>query len=315
MLNFLPSPLLGIFSAVMIVLNVLVLGAMILLLALIKFFLPFVSVRRVVDPVLNGLGQAWVGNNSLWMALVQKTNWRVEGLDKLSPQGWYLVTSNHQTWVDILVLQRVFHRRVPFLKFFLKQELILVPVIGLVWWALDFPFMKRYSEAYLKKHPEKRGQDQATTRRACEKFSVVPTSVINFLEGTRFTKVKHDRQGSPFHYLLKPKAGGIALAINAMGEKFQSLLDVTVFYPEGAPSFWDLLSGRVKQIVVLVNEQPIPRDLMVGDYGGDAEFRARMQAWVQGLWQAKDQQLADLYQQYPAAKRAGYVGAEQETAP
>ncbi len=67
----------------------------------------------------------------------------MQGVDSLHQRGWYLVSSNHQSWVDILVLQRIFHGRIPFLKFFLKQELIWVPVIGLAWWALDFPFMKR----------------------------------------------------------------------------------------------------------------------------------------------------------------------------
>lgn len=299
MLNFLPSALRGLLSSLLLLLNVLLLGALILSLAVLKFLLPFKAVRGPLDRVINALGQIWVGNNGLWMGLVQRTQWQVQGTEQLSPRGWYLVSSNHQSWVDILVLQKVFLGRIPFLKFFLKQQLIFVPVIGLVWWAMDFPFMKRHSEAFLKKHPEKRGEDQATTRRACEKFSLVPTSVINFLEGTRFTQAKHDQQDSPFQHLLKPKAGGIALAINAMGEKFQSLLDVTIFYPDGPPSFWDLLAGRVRQIVVRVNELPIPAEFVNGDYSGDDAFRARMQAWVQNLWQAKDAQLAQLRLEYP----------------
>ncbi|WP_269531046.1 acyltransferase [Chitinimonas sp. BJYL2] len=296
MLSFLPTRVRGLISSLLLALNVLVYGAAILLLAIFKFLLPINAVRRPLDALLNTIAQGWVYNNSVWIALARNIKWRVEGLDKLNPRGWYLVVSNHQSWVDIFVLQKTLKGRVPFLKFFLKQQLIFVPIIGLVWWALDFPFMKRHGEAYLKKHPEKRGQDQETTRRACEKFSLVPTSVINFLEGTRFTQVKHDQQQSPYQYLLKPKAGGIALAMNAMGEKFQSLLDVTIHYPEGIPTFWDFLAGRVGQITVLVRELPIPRDLISGDYGGDAEFRARMQAWVHELWQAKDAQLAALRQ-------------------
>lgn len=295
MLNFLPAFLRGLISSLLLALNVLVYGFMILTLAIIKFVLPFTDIRKAVDRVLNTLAQGWVYNNSVWIALAQKISWRLEGLEKLNPKGWYLVSSNHQSWVDIFVLQQTLKGHIPFLKFFLKQQLIFVPVIGLVWWALDFPFMKRHSEAYLKKHPEARGQDQETTRRACEKFALVPTSVINFLEGTRYTAAKHAQQQSPYTHLLKPKAGGIALAMNAMGEKFQSLIDVTIYYPDGPPSFWDFLAGRVKQIVVLVKERPIPAELTRGDYGGDAVFRAKVQAWVHEMWQDKDRLLASLH--------------------
>ncbi|QDQ27462.1 acyltransferase [Chitinimonas arctica] len=296
MLNFLPSPLRGLLSLLLLVLNTLLFASVILLLATFKLLLPFSAVRRPLDSVLNAIAQTWVRVNGVWIALAQRIGWQVEGLEQLNPRGWYLVCSNHQSWVDIFVLQRVLEGKVPFLKFFLKRQLILVPVIGLVWWALDFPFMKRYTEAYLRKHPHKRGQDQATTRRACEKFSLVPTSVINFLEGTRFTPAKHDRQQSPYRYLLRPKAGGIALAMNAMGEKFQSLIDVTIFYPDGAPTFWDLLAGRVGRVVVQVKQQAIPPELTRGDYGADAEFRAKVQAWVHALWQEKDERLAGLHQ-------------------
>jgi 1-acyl-sn-glycerol-3-phosphate acyltransferase len=278
-------------------LNVIVHAAFIVAIGLLKFLLPFAAVRRLIDPLMNRLAENWIACNGLWIALVQKIRWRVEGLESLRYKGWYLVESNHQSWVDIFVLQKVLNRRIPFLKFFLKQQLIFVPVIGLAWWALDFPFMRRHSEAFLQKHPERRGQDQATTRRACEKFSLVPTSVMNFLEGTRFTQAKHDKQGSPFRYLLKPKAGGIAMAMNAMGEKFQSVLDITIFYPEGAPTFWDFLAGRVRQVVVLINELPIPTEFMHGDYAGDAAFRGRVQAWVQQIWADKDAQLGVLHRQ------------------
>lgn len=298
MLNFLPSFIRGLLSGFLLISNVLICGSMILLLATIKLLVPATPVRRVVDRVLNAIAQRWVANNNLWIWLAQRVDWRVSGDSQLNLRGWYLVSSNHQSWVDIFVLQRVFNGRIPFLKFFLKQQLIFVPVIGLVWWALDFPFMKRHSEAYFQKHPEKRGQDQETTRRACEKFSLVPTSVINFLEGTRFTPAKHRQQGSPYQHLLKPKAGGIALAMNAMGEQFNSLIDVTIFYPDGAPTFWDFLAGRVRRIVVSADELTIPQALMKGDYSADAAFRQDVQAWVHGLWLEKDHKLAALHQEF-----------------
>src|SRR4029079_1630637 len=130
-----------------------------------------------------------------------------------------------------LVLQHVLNRRIPLLKFFLKQQLIYVPVIGLAWWALDFPFISRHSAAYLSAHPEKRFEDLEATRRACDKFARTPTSVMNFTEGTRFTRAKHRAQRSPYRHLLKPRAGAMALSLSVLGDKFDALLDVTIVYP------------------------------------------------------------------------------------
>ncbi len=189
------------------------------------------------------------------------------------------------------MLQHLFIRRIPLLKLFLKQQLIWVPIMGLAWWALEFPFMRRHSEEFLKKHPEMRGKDQATTRKACEKFALIPTSVMNFLEGTRFTRAKHARQQSPYKHLLKPKAGGIALALNAMGDKFQAILDVTIVYPDGTPTFTQFLSGKLRRVIVRVRTLPVPQDLAQGDYAGDAAVREAYQQWVHQLWLDKDAQI------------------------
>ena len=190
------------------------------------------------------------------------------------------------------MLQHLLNRRIPLLKFFLKQQLIWVPVMGVAWWALDFPFMRRHSEEFLRKHPEMRGKDQETTRKACEKFALIPTSVMNFLEGTRFTQAKHRRQESPYVHLLKPKAGGMALALNAMGDRFQAILDVTVVYPDGTPTFWHFLQGKMHRVVVRGRLLPIPPDLIDADYTGDAAVRAAFQSWVQQLC-AKDAQISN----------------------
>jgi len=294
MLNFLPAPLIGIIASVLLGLNALFWVPILLLFAILKLILPFQAVRLRIDPVLVAIAEAWISCNSGWMALTQRTAWDVEGIAGLDPHNWYLVNCNHQTWADIFVLQHLFNRRIPMLKFFLKQQLRWVPVMGLAWWALDFPFMRRHSEQFLKQHPEMRGQDQAATRKACEKFSLIPTSVMNFLEGTRFTPVKHQRQQSPYRHLLKPKAGGIALALNAMGDKFQAILDVTIVYPEGAPDFWEFLCGKLERLIVRVQTLPVPEHLMKSDYSGDPAVREAFQHWVQHLWQDKDEQIVSL---------------------
>lgn len=294
MLSFLPPLPTALIATFLMVLNALFWVPILLLVALVKLLLPVKAIRLRIDPVLLAIAEAWISCNSGWMALTQHTQWDVQGIEQLNYRSWYLVNCNHQSWVDILVLQHLLNRRIPLLKFFLKHELIWVPVMGLAWWALEFPFMRRHSEDYLKLHPEMRGKDQETTRKACEKYALIPTSVMNFLEGTRFTAAKHQRQKSPYRHLLKPKAGGIAMALNAMGDKFQGILDVTIVYPDGAPTFWHFLQGKLRHIVVRVRTLPVPQELAHGDYAGDPAIREAYQRWVHQLWQEKDAQITAL---------------------
>ena len=296
MLSFLPPVVRGVIAFAALVLNTLFWCALLLTLSLFKLALPFAGVRRLIDPALNSIATAWIACNSGWMRLAQSTRWTIDGVDALRYEGWYLVNCNHQSWVDIFVLQHALNRRIPLLKFFLKQELIYVPLIGLAWWALDFPFMKRHGRDALRKNPDLRNQDRESTRRSCAKFSLVPTSVMNFAEGTRFTADKHAAQHSTYKYLLKPKSGALALALNAMGDKFQSLLDATIVYPDGVPSFWDFLCGRTPRIVLHVHQVPIPEGFAEGDYEGDPRFRSHFHRWLATLWKQKDQRIAQIHE-------------------
>jgi len=296
MLNFLPPLAVGLIASLLLALNALFWVPILLFFALLKLLVPIKKMRLAVDPILLRIAEAWIAGNSAWMWLTQRTTWDVQGLQDLNYRNWYMVNCNHQSWVDILVLQHLLNKRIPMLKFFIKQQLIWVPVMGLAWWALEFPFMRRHSEEFLKKHPEMRGKDQATTRQACEKFALVPTSVMNFMEGTRFTPAKHERQKSPYQHLLKPKAGGIALALNAMGDKFQAILDVTIVYPDGPPDFWQFLCGKLHRVIVRVRTLPVPHELVRGDYASDPAVREAYQQWVQQLWLDKDAQIKALHQ-------------------
>ena len=294
MLNFLPPLVVGLIAGLLMVVNALFWVPILLVFALLKLLIPVPAFRLAIAPVLLAIAEAWITCNSAWMALTQRTRWDVAGLDDLDYRSWYMVNCNHQSWVDILVLQHLLNRRIPLLKFFLKQQLIWVPVMGLAWWALDFPFMRRHGAEYLRKHPEMRGKDQETTRKACEKFALVPTSVMNFLEGTRFTPAKHARQQSPYRHLLKPKAGGLALALDALGDKFQAILDVTIVYPEGRPTFWHFLQGRMHRVIVRARLLPLPTHLDLAKYSTDSTVRAVFHTWVQEVWQEKDTLITSL---------------------
>jgi len=263
-------------------------------LALLKWCVPWRRWQVVCNRGLDWLASHWMDANARHQALFLPTQIKLDGLQGLSRNEWYMMIANHQSWVDVLLLLRVFNRRIPYLKFFLKQSLMWIPLMGLAWWALDFPFMRRYSKEQLAKNPALRGKDIEETRKACEKFRHNPVTIINFLEGTRFTSEKYAKQASVYRHLLMPKAGGLAFTLSAMNGQLHCLLDVTIYYPAGRPSYWQYVCGNVKAIHVQVRQLPIPLE-MLGNYSEDEEFRARFQVWVNQLWQEKDAVLQQMH--------------------
>ncbi len=277
----------GIISVLYLTVNTLVWGTFLFAVTCLRLMIPLVSWRKICGRIAMFIAESWVFFNNTGIILTRNIDIVVEGIEKLDRKAWYLVISNHQSWTDIPILQKVFYHKIPFLKFFLKKELIWVPVLGQAWWALDFPFMKRYTPGFIKKHPHLKGKDMEITRKACEKFKDNPVSIMNFTEGTRFTTVKQQRQKSPFKNLLRPKAGGIGFVLSAMGDQLSYILDVTISYPDGEPDFWEFLCGKMRRIHVSVRKIPVT-DELVGDYTNDKDYRIRFQRWLNDLWNQKD---------------------------
>ena len=261
---------------------------------LIKLLVPIPAVWRSISVFCNFMMYCWCEGLALLLHLNPWLKWDVQGLEGLNKKNWYLLISNHHSWADIVVLCVLFRKHIPMNKYFLKQQLAWVPFIGLACWALDMPFMRRYSRSYLIRHPERRGKDVETTRRSCEKFRAHPTTIVNFVEGSRFTEEKKRETRSPYHNLLPPKAAGIAMALNVLGSQFDKLLNVTLCYPDNhTRPFYDMLSGRLTRIVVRINLVPIGEELH-GDYVNDKNFKRGFQRWLNGLWEEKDRQLTEI---------------------
>jgi 1-acyl-sn-glycerol-3-phosphate acyltransferase len=295
MLNFLPAQLIGFLSFLLYSLNTVFWLLPILFFSLCKALIPLNISTKLFSYLLDLMASNWVATNSLIQKIFTKIDIVSSGIEGLKIDDWYLVLANHQSWVDIVVLQRALHGKIPFLKFFLKRELIYVPLLGLAWWALDFPFMKRYSQAFLKKNPHLRGKDMETTKKACAKFKHKPVSVMNFIEGTRFTDKKHDKQDSPYQHLLKPKSGGISFVLDAMGEHLTKIVDVTIYYPDGIPNFADFLCGQVKRVQVEVHTLDIASELGHINFS-DRNDRIIFQKWLTQFWHEKDNRLETLKQ-------------------
>lgn len=286
----------------LIVISTIVLTSTIFLLSFAKFLTPKGAVRDFVRRVLASIAELWISINSILLSINRSTRWDVEIPQELDRKGCYLVNSNHQSWVDILVLQRCFNRRLPFLRFFLKSQLIRVPFLGMAWWALDFPFMKRASKAQLKRQPGLKGNDLENARIACEKFKDIPVAMMNFPEGTRFTLEKRDAGNSPYQHLLQPRIGGLGQVLFALNEQLDALIDVTIVYPRPgesgtAPTFWQLVSGQVPEIIVRAQQHKIPAHLLGRNFRKDRGFRRDLEAWSNGLWLAKDQLISSIHAQ------------------
>ncbi|BBU42904.1 acyltransferase [Pseudomonas monteilii] len=287
----------GILTTTLLLLNTVVLICPLLVFALLKLVLPGRG-RDYASWAVMWVAETWSEIDKAIFALCIPTQWDIRGVENLRKDTSYLAVSNHQTWVDIPALIESLNRRTPFFKFFLKKELIWVPLLGLAWWGLDYPFMKRYSKAFLEKHPELKGKDLEITKAACELFKRQPVTVVNYLEGTRFTEAKRLEQQSPYRYLLKPKAGGVAFVLAALGEQLDALLDVTIVYPGNkAPGFWDLLNGSISRVIIDIQVRELDPALWAGDYENDPEFRQTVQAWVNQLWEEKDQRIEQLRQE------------------
>ncbi len=274
------SSLRGVLASVALGLNTLVHVAMMVPLALVKLVVRGGAVRHAADGALNAIATSWIACNGLWLPRLPSPESDLRALDALDAGRWYVVVSNHRSWADIFVLQRVLSRRIPMLKFFLKRELIYVPLAGFAWWALDFPFVRRGG------NPRTARKDLDAARASCARFRALPTAVLNFVEGTRWTEAKAAEQGSPYRHLLKPKVAGLTAAFAALEGKLEPALDVTLVYPAGTPTFWSLLCGRVDRVVVHARTVPLPEAAAGAD---ERTLRRSVDAWLSTLWAEKDQ--------------------------
>jgi 1-acyl-sn-glycerol-3-phosphate acyltransferase len=277
----------GILIFFLLFVNLCLWGIPVLLVGLTKLFVRGVK-RRPIILFLARLGEKWVaGNNRIFDALLS-TEWDIEGIEGTRYDGHYLIISNHLSWVDIFALFRAFHGHTALIRFFLKQELIWMPIVGQASWALEFPFMKRYTSDYLARHPEKRGTDLETTRRLCRRYRKVPVAILNFIEGTRFTREKQADQESPYRHLLRPRIGGISFVLASFGDQLDAIFDVTLAYPRHDVTMWEFVTNRVPSVVVRARRIEVTPELVDPAITEPGQARDRLKGWIDELWREKD---------------------------
>ena len=277
----------GVLSFFLVVINTLFWCFFLLSIAVLKLLVPIESFKRLCTKWIIAIGECWIFCNGLWIKLLHKPQWTVTGFDSLNQSDWYLAMANHQSWADIFVLQGITNRKVPMLKFFMKDVLIWVPVIGLAWWALDMPFLKRYTEEQIKKDPSLRGKDVIEMKKSFGRFARYPVSIFSFSEGTRFTEAKRVSQDSPYDQLLRPKSGGIGLTLSTM-PYIKKVLDFTIKYNSKHRTFWDFLCGRMSNVEIQVKIIDVPENLLQKNYIEDEKFREELKEWLYSVWEEKN---------------------------
>lgn len=253
-----------------------------------------------IDETNIKLANNWINvNNHLIERVLPELKWDIQidpALD-LSLDGRYVMICNHQTWVDTTVNQYIGLKRMPLTRFFTKWELIFIPLVGQAFKILGFPMMKRHSKAQIAKNPELKNRDIEEARRACEQLLSQPFTLLNYVEGTRFTPAKHAAQKSPYQHLLKPKAGGLALALKILGQEIDALVDMTIVYDGEVPEYSEFWLGDVGQIAVNLRKIELPSWVLEGDYENDRDYRVQFHQWLQQIWREKDELIGQMKQQ------------------
>ena len=253
----------------------------------------------IADKAVIKIATHWISSNSALIDnMLPRKDWRINLPDDIHTDGKYLLVSNHQSWVDTSIVQYIGEKRLPLTRFFTKFELIYIPIVGQAFYFLDFPMMRRHSKEAIAKNPALKGKDIEEAKRACALLKDKPFTLLNYLEGTRFTKAKQAQQKSPYKHLLKPRAGGLSLAISALGEDIDGILDMTIVYPDGVPSYGDLWKGNIKRLGVDLRYIDIPDTLFEsikqGGYENDEDTKAQMFDWVEQVWRQKDERISTM---------------------
>lgn len=297
MLHFLPAPILFVINFVWLSIGTTLLSIPVLLMAFIKLILPIRPVLKVVDVVNQLTFKCFCLNNAFLIRLTNKADWDIKGFENIKINGSCIIISNHVTWADIVLLCHLYRGRIPITKFFLKQSLIWIPVIGQVCYAVGMPFLRRYSRAKILKNPKLKNKDVNATRKACKSLVNYPSSLVNFVEGTRFTEAKAVAQKTPYQNLMPPKATSLAVALGIIGNNIDCILNTTLVYPDNKPGtniFMSLLCGRLHKFaarVEVISKEEIQEHL-IGDYLNDKQFKRNFNTKLRAIWQVKDENIA-----------------------
>lgn len=292
----------GVSGYVLVTINTIFIFILFFPVALVKKIFHNDNIAKICLWYLHKMGKTWIIINYLIVKLLSGIKWEVTGSEKVNnlPQNkWYLLISNHQSWNDVFILQFLLNRKLPFQKYLVKEKMRSFPMMGFVWEALDCPFLKRSQLAEKQDFSAgiESGSDIENIKKKCVQFKLTPATITTFIEGTRYTVVKHDEQNSPYKYLLKPKIGGIAAILEELHNEIRGIIDVSICYLPRKLSFWDLFAGNINKISARIDFIELP-DWLLEKYKNNIkyeQYKTEFNEWINTLWLCKDNYLQKKY--------------------
>jgi len=107
MLSFLPGIVKGISSIVLFSINTVFWVFLLLIVSAFRIIIPLKFWYRLTSKISIFIANNWITVNNIVIALFQKIDWDVKFSEEVKMNDWYLVLSNHQTWIDIVVYRRL----------------------------------------------------------------------------------------------------------------------------------------------------------------------------------------------------------------
>ena len=285
--------ILGIISTLLLIINLFVFTFLVLIVSPFTYLVPFSRWRTKAIAMAMNIPALWYRSCYYLLRINLSIKWEVTGEKLFNKKGWYLLVCNHISWLDIPVVAGSYSYKMPVIKFFMKKEILwTMPFVGLACKSLGYPFLSRGKK---RKKSAAGSSDKDTTRQACKQIKDHPTTLFMFVEGTRFSEQKKQTQKSPYKYLLKPRAGGMATVLTNMRDKLDGIVDITLNYEPRKFTLWDLSIGRLKKIKITSRVIPIEA-VAKGDYYGDKQYKNEIREWLHQVWQQKDKTITEMMQ-------------------
>ena len=283
----------GIISTVLLIVNLLVTTLFIIIFVPFFYLVPVPTWRRKGFAFAMNIPAIWYRSCYYLLKINRSVQWEISGDTTFNKKGWYLLICNHISWLDIPVVAGAYSYKVPVIKFFMKKELLWgAPLVGLACKLLGYPFLERGKKRSANKR-NKGGADLNTTQKACEQIKGHPTTLFMFIEGTRVTAQKQKKQRSPYQYLLKARAGGMATVLHTMQSQLDGIVDVTVNYDPREFTLLGLTLGKVKKVQLSARVIPI-EEALIGDYYHDTQYKTHIRQRLAEIWQEKDTTISEM---------------------
>lgn len=234
----------------------------------------------------------WLAN-TYWGLLVFLTE-TVNGIepiftgDKLIPEENAMIISNHQNIADIPAIMSLAKRysRLGDMKWFVKDIIKYIPGPGWGMLFLDCIFLKRN---WLS--------DKTKIRETFKNIVDYDVSIwlISFLEGTRITpeKLKRSQEFAkrrklpPTEYTMIPRTKGFVASLQGLEGHLDAVYSITIGYPDGIPSLWQMMLGDVKRFAIDV------RRFAVSDLPKEEKA---LEQWTLEEYRIKDSKVKQLEQ-------------------